>query len=56
MRVCKVGGTVLTMGWNSVGIGASRNFEKLEILLVSHGAQHNDTIVTVERKLPVLTF
>tara|TARA_R100000664_G_scaffold5382_1_gene10261 strand:+ start:402 stop:860 length:459 start_codon:yes stop_codon:yes gene_type:complete len=55
MRVCKVGGIVITMGWNSVGMGASRNFQKKEILLVCHGAQHNDTIVTVERKGPVLT-
>jgi len=54
MRVCKVGGIVITMGWNSVGMGASRNFQKKEILLVCHGAQHNDTIVTVERKGPVL--
>jgi len=56
MRVCQVGGIVITMGWNSTGMGASRNFEKKEILLVSHGGQHNDTIVTVERKLPVLMF
>ena len=54
MRVCQVGGIVVTMGWNSVGMGLSRNFIKKEILLVCHGAQHNDTIVTVERKGPVL--
>lgn len=26
-------------------------FEIIEILLVAHGGMHNDTIVTVERKL-----
>lgn len=54
MRICEVDGIVITMGWNSVGMGASRNYQKLEVLLVCHGAQHNDTIVTVERKLPNL--
>jgi len=50
-RVCMPGGIVISFGWNSTGLGACRNFEKLEILLVNHGAQHNDTIVTVERKM-----
>ncbi len=38
-------------GWSSVGMGVNRGFELIEILLVSHGGAHNDTIVTVERKL-----
>jgi hypothetical protein len=50
-RVCKPGGIVISFGWNSTGLGAVRNFEKIKILLVNHGAQHNDTIVTVERKM-----
>lgn len=32
-------------------MGIKRDFELLEVLLVAHGAAHNDTIVTVERKL-----
>lgn len=36
------------------GIGKTRGFEIVEILLVAHGGNHNDTIVTVERKLPTL--
>lgn len=49
-RVCKVGGHVVTCGWNSGGIGKSNGFEIVEILMVAHGGWHNDTIVTVERK------
>jgi len=35
---------------NSMGFGLTRGYELKEILLVTHGAAHNDTIVTVERK------
>lgn len=34
-----------------MGIGKKNGFEIIEILLVAHGGMHNDTIVTVERKL-----
>jgi hypothetical protein len=44
------GGHVISCGWNSVGLGVQRGFEIVEILLVSHGREHNDTICTVERK------
>ena len=50
-RIVKVGGTVICCGWNSGGIGKTLGFELLEILLVPHGGAHNDTIVTVEKKL-----
>ncbi len=45
------GAIVITCGWNSVGMGKELGFELIEILLVCHGSDHNDTIVTVERKL-----
>jgi hypothetical protein len=46
----KRGGVAISFGWNSIGFGKKRGFEIIEILLVSHGRLHNDTIVTVERK------
>jgi len=49
-RVLKVGGVVLSFGWNTNGIGLARGFNIEEILLVAHGAAKNDTICTVERK------
>ena len=49
-RVTKPGAIVVSFGWNSNGIGKTKGFEILEIMLVSHGGAHNDTICTVERK------
>ena len=49
-RVVRVGGIVISCGWNSNGIGKTRGFEQIEILLVAHGGNRNDTIVTVERR------
>jgi hypothetical protein len=46
-----IGGLVICCGWNSQGMGINRGFEMVEILLVPHGAAHNDTIVTVERAI-----
>ena len=44
-------GVVVTCGWNTVGMGVERGYVLEQILLVSHGGEHNDTIVTVERKI-----
>ena len=49
-RITKIGGKVITCGWNSGGIGKTKGFEIEEILLVPHGGWHNDTIITVEIK------
>ncbi len=46
----KINGYAISFGWNSVGFGKKRGFEIIEILLVSHGGNRNDTIVTVEQK------
>jgi len=50
-RIVKPNGIVITCSWNSGGIGKKYGFEIIEILLVPHGGWHNDTIVTVERKI-----
>lgn len=49
-RIVKIGGRVITFGWNSGGIGNKYGFEIERILLVPHGGWHNDTICTVEIK------
>ena len=49
-KICK-DGISISFGYNSVGLGKKRGFEIIEILLISHGRNRNDTIVTVERKL-----
>ena len=50
-RVIKPGGICISFGWSSNGLGKKRGFEIVEILLVAHGGNHNDTIVTVELKV-----
>lgn len=50
-RILKPGGICITCAWNSGGIGKNLGFEIEEILLVAHGGWHNDTIVTVEKKI-----
>ena len=50
-RVIKPGGKCISFGWNSGGLGKGRGFKIQEIILVSHGGNHNDTIVTVEKKI-----
>ena len=50
-RILKPNGIVITCGWNSGGIGKKYGMQIQEILLVPHGGWHNDTIVTVEKKI-----
>lgn len=50
-RIVKVGGKVISFGWNSGGIGMKYGFEIERILLVAHGGWHNNTICTIERKI-----
>lgn len=50
-RIVKSNGIVISFGWNSNGIGKTKGFEIIEILMVAHGGNHNDTVCTVEKKL-----
>ena len=50
-KIIPVGGIVLSFGWNSNGMGKTRGYEIEEIMLVAHGAAHQDTICMSERKL-----
>ena len=54
-RIVKVGGKIISFGWNSNGIGKCRGCTIDRILLVAHGSIKNDTIVTVEHKTAELT-
>jgi len=50
-RIIKINGKVISFGWNTNGIGKNNGFEKTKILIIAHGSQHNDTLVTVEVKV-----
>lgn len=45
-KLCAHGSRVLSFGWNTVGMG--HGFALEELLIVCHGAAHNDTLCTVE--------
>lgn len=48
----RVGGLAISFGWNSTGFGKVNGYDLVEGLLVCHGGSgHNDTIVTVERRV-----
>lgn len=47
----KRNGLVISLGYNSNGVGRTRGFEVIEIMLLFFGGNRNDIIVTVERKL-----
>lgn len=49
-RILKPNGVVLCFGWNTNGVGKTRGFEMLEVLIVPHGGSKNDTLCTVEIK------
>lgn len=49
-RIVIPGGICISCSWNSGGVGKKYGFEIEEILLVPHGGNHNDTIVTIEIK------
>ena len=50
-RIVRLGGKVISFGWNSGGIGMKYGFEIERVLLVAHGGWHNDAICTIERKV-----
>ena len=50
-RITKKNGVVICCGYNSGGIGEKNGFKIEEVLLTPHGGWHNDTIVTVCKKI-----
>ena len=48
-RVLKVGGIIIKFGWDSTRL--NNNLEIIEVILISHGGQHHDTICTIQKKV-----
>lgn len=51
-RILAVGGHAISFGWDSSGMGRKRGCTVREVRLICHGACHQDTIITVDEKLP----
>jgi len=41
---------VITLGYDTVGMSASRGFKKLAVCIVCHSGDHNDTLCLVEER------
>ena len=48
-RILIPGGIVIKFGWNSCKI--NHTMEIIETMLICHGGMHNDTIITVQKKV-----
>lgn len=48
--VLKPAGRVISLGFNTTGMGGGRGFTKEGILLVNCGGSHNDYLITCERR------
>jgi hypothetical protein len=49
-RIVEPGGLCISFCWDSTGIGKNRGFDIIEIMLLCHGACHNDTIITIDKR------
>ena len=49
-RIVKGNGLTISFAWDSTGMGKVRRFRLIELVVVCHGACHNDTLITVEIK------
>jgi hypothetical protein len=50
-ELVKANGYVISFGWNTVGMGKKRGFLPVELLVVCHGGNRNDTLCLVEKKV-----
>jgi hypothetical protein len=47
-KILKLGGRVISFGYDSVGMSRRRGFKKVAVALVCHSGDHNDTIILLE--------
>lgn len=52
LRVLNPGAIIITLGYDSLGMGRKRGFKKIAICLICHMGDFNDTITVVEERLP----
>jgi hypothetical protein len=49
-RLLKGGGQIIHFGFNSTGMGKTRNYVKQELCIVNQGGNHNDILILREQK------
>lgn len=50
-KIISLGGKIICYGYDTTGMGKGRGFEKINVCVINHGGDHNDTLVIVERKI-----
>ena len=50
-RKCKKDCRVITLGFNTVGMSNERGFGLKKVGIITHGGNHNDTLITVEDRI-----
>ena len=46
-QIIPVGGRIISLGYDSVGMSKSRGFKKIALCVICHGGDHNDTICLI---------
>lgn len=47
-KILNDNGRIITLGYDTVGMSKSRGFKKIEVCIVCHNGDHNDTLCLVE--------
>lgn len=53
-NILTLGGKIITLGYDTVGMSRSRGFAKMAVCVVCHNGDHNDTLCVVEKKIEEL--
>lgn len=48
LRHCEDKCRIISLGFNTTGMGKERGFKLKKVAVVNHGGNHNDTLITVE--------
>ena len=51
LSIIKNNATIISLGYDTVGMSKSRGFEKIGICVVCHGGDHHDTLCVVEKRI-----
>lgn len=51
LGILNPGARIISLGWDTVGMGRSRGFEKIAACIVCHNGDHRDTLGLVEERI-----
>ncbi len=51
LSIIPINGRVITFGYDTVGMGKTRGFKKIEICVICHGGETHDTLCVIEKRI-----